>query len=217
MRTRSLTNKDRDESRWNCSIYVPRPSRSTRSRQRAGTRKYRGEDGAKVLVDFLNSGDPHGTPKRPLELLELLQEYIGLASYSDRGPTPAEQSRLNELHGRVNKILRQWVGSQALVRTSSTGARVRFDMYTRIETARNDLRPIFEWSAIQECLELATEGAIHRVKKCGQCQRWFFARFARGDRSQRLCPSCAKRWRKSPEYRKQMAAYMRAYRERWGS
>ena len=207
--------KGRDETNRKWTIHTPRIPGLAKRGKRGGKREYQGEDAAKDALRFLNSRPSAEISNRPLELLKLLQEYASRISAIRPGaPTANEHPEWGLLHAKINEILSHWAGSQALVRTSKPGPGMRFETHVSVVATGNSPEPILEWLAIQGCLELASVGAIHRIKNCAQCQRWFFARFARGDRCQKLCDCCAATWRRSPEYREYNRVYMKGYRRR---
>jgi len=59
-------------------------------------------------------------------------------------------------------------------------------------------------------LSLSRDGRLDRIRQCKQCQRWFWARFARQEFHERVCQQ--KFYRSSPEWREHRSNWMREYR-----
>jgi hypothetical protein len=79
-----------------------------------------------------------------------------------------------------------------------------------VVSLQGDTVPYSEADALQKVLDLAREGKLHRFRKCGYCQRWYFARV----RHQGYCGiNCQQsNFRTSPRFKHNRKLYMRTYR-----
>jgi hypothetical protein len=66
-----------------------------------------------------------------------------------------------------------------------------------------------QWWVVESALELARDGQISRIRRCSDCQSWYFARFAH----QRFCTArCRERaFRSSEEWKKHRREKARDY------
>lgn len=68
-----------------------------------------------------------------------------------------------------------------------------------------------EGDAFQRIVELSERGLVDRVRRCQQCQKWFFARVERKHHCSRKC--LLKSFSQSKEFKARRAAYMDNYRK----
>jgi hypothetical protein len=68
------------------------------------------------------------------------------------------------------------------------------------------------WLAFDNLLKLAAEGRLNRLRQCGQCQKWFYAKL----RTQKFCSfKCQqKNYTQSPEWKEHRRKYMQRYYQR---
>jgi hypothetical protein len=179
-------------------------------------RKFQGEETATPLLKVLNTPDlvDLETRKRISDFLAELQRLVRHASSIKlRAMAAKQRNDLDAMRASVNYALQRWRGCLVVQAVSASG-QIHFDMAVEVSLTARKAEPIWEWEAVKSCLDLGRLGRIMNIRQCEECATWMFCKFPSGDRAQRRCPGCSDKWRKSPAYLKQMAAYMRDWRDK---
>jgi|SRR5215467_1092913 len=142
-------------------------------------RQYHGEDSGDRVAQFLNT---FGIPvryhaqlspkllakyeegrKRVLSIMEMLQTIF------TAGPRPSRAALLADL--RLNKLLPRYKSYSLVFHERGVPGFIPVVHPGSRMTAE-------ECHTVGALIKLAEMGAINRVKKCQQCENWFYARFA---------------------------------------
>ena len=184
-------------------------------------RRYKGQQLAEPLLEWLNHPEwEHPGKRKVFRVLEQLQGLIATASWED---ITKELVDLPKPFLMVRPIVQRrewkaaWEGLKKELRKCkfhpdlrSIDEGERLNFYWR-EVSRNSLHGL-----IHKILLLADLGMLLRVKKCRQCQTWFYAKFSHS----KFCnPVCRKKHSDSVQRgkkhrREYMEEYMRAYRRK---
>jgi hypothetical protein len=186
-------------------------------------RWYRGEKAGKALVKWLNQSAPgHSfkwamapTSGRPF-VQELLVDaqvvFRQLTKYKSAGQFHAAHrakkipSEFLVSYGRLNEGLGMFIRAPSVeLQDVYDGSLVSW-MITD-ESPMAHVRAQVSW-----LLQIIREGAILKIRRCEQCEDWFFARFSHQTFCKRSCQ--AKAFSQTDESRAKRRVYMREYRKR---
>jgi hypothetical protein len=137
--------------------------------------------------------------ERVHRVLKLVQHALALGSSDSSTKTSNKGERARVLQ-QIDRYLRRY--NFRLRVADSLGVR-----WTQRSASPNDPS---EAQAIVYLLDVAALGLIDRIRQCGWCTTWFFARF----KHQRFCKTACQQngYAKTPGWRKHRRDYMRKYR-----
>lgn len=146
-------------------------------------------------------------------------------------PSDARSTEFNRIH-KILKLAQEALGLGKTYKSTESSMRgLRFGILRKIDNQlrrykfrlriSDSLEPYWtepksrpvdpsEEQAVEYILKLTGLGLVDRIRACGWCTTWFFARFSH----QRFCKTeCQQRaYAKTPEWRDHRRAYMRSYR-----
>jgi hypothetical protein len=199
---------------------------STRSHvleKEQGRRIYSGEPWAGGLIAWIEKNRKR---QNGIRIQALLREMRGIVDCLERpvfgyaqtgipvsvrmAKSPEAAARSEKLARTVNRRLRRYRLWPELILYGTPKSPERWVPRWHAEGERSHTPDSeSEADAVLRILQLAQNGAIHRVRECADCGKWFFARFSHA----RFCSvACQQRnYRRSPEWRDHRNEYMRAY------
>jgi hypothetical protein len=179
---------------------------------------------SRYLVDWFNEAE-HPEVTRFIEIVETTKKLATLAHAKKRDrDDPQHQRQVGKLEHRVNQLL-------------ATGRPAKLRLYGLDvwRSGRHGLQPPGEgsitfrwmppgitkrpewdvWNALEAVRKLSESGDIGRVRRCTQCQRWFFAH----SNITKYCSDACKQKHKAstPEFQKHRREYMRNYYAKYQS
>jgi hypothetical protein len=209
--------------------------------RRLQTRRYPGEPGGRQLAEFLNhapgrdrfvmEGSPilakddwtHLTVKDQVadqkivgELIDILHQGLAVpwAAFnpdSEYEELPADFRSAHEGYcDRLNALFRRVrFAPGPSVRTVEVGRRRRLWDWKLTVRGRHLWVPVR--MHVMDVLNLANDGLLHRLRRCQQCTRWFYAK---AEKQLFCCGACRERqFRTTPEGRERRRLYMQHYRD----
>jgi hypothetical protein len=160
------------------------------------------------------------------ELCEREPEAKDKNKQSGGGPWPENwpnfkfsdpKSKELDMRGRrilqgINTRLRRYKWSPAIVAVANAPHLQGFALADHVQPVRNMFSFDFETNFVRALLKLVTAGRLHCLRRCRQCQQWFFA-FT--DHQKYCNDNCRKRHAAYGEsFKEKRRIYMRDYRRR---
>lgn len=188
-------------------------------------RHYPGEGRAKLLIPWLEKNRSKAAGKRVADLLRVMRAAQGMVQPDwgidaqgggwtcqlRKGAIDPTFTRFQQLHATINRCLSRyrlypevWFG--ALDNPSSWLVLWRPSRRQRGPSQVLDS----ESAVVGLLLNLARQGAVHRVRECLECGRWFFARFEHSKFCQRKCQ--LKHYQSDAKWKAHRRDWMRSYR-----
>jgi len=197
---------------------VKLPSHQLRSR-----RSYRGEKAGKALAKWLNKPAPGLTFKwmmQPASGHSLIQEllidaqavFFQLAKYKSRDQF-SEARRKKKLPPQFAKSYDRLNG---MLGSFTHAPRIELDgIYEGplVSWMLSDDSPLALLSTqVRWVLDVINQGAILKIRRCQQCDNWFFARFSHQTFCKKSCQN--KDFSQTEDFKAKRSKYMRDYRSR---